>query len=98
MSEQRRWLRLLALAAIVSMGAGPASAQDDGTRPAGVTFLGDTGLWFVPTAEVVAGGQVAGSGQVATFNRQQGFTAIQSMAGTIAFGVGDRKSSARSPS
>ena len=90
MSEQRRWLRLVALAAIVSLWAGPASAQGDGTRPAGVTFLGDTGLWFVPTAEVVAGGQVAGSGQMATFNRQQGFTAIQSMAGTISFGVGDR--------
>ena len=89
MPETRHGLRLLALAALVSAAAVPAAAQDD-TRPAGVTFLGDTGLWFVPTAEVVGDGQVAASGHVATINRQQGFTAIQSMAGTLAFGIRDR--------
>ena len=90
MSNKKRRLWLLALAAIVGMWAGPASAQDDDTRPAGVTFLGDTGLWFVPTAEVVPDGRIAASGHLATFNRQQGLTAIQSLAGTFAFGVRDR--------
>ena len=90
MSETRQRLHLVALAAIISMAAGTAAAQDDDTRPAGVTFLGDTGLWLVPTAEVVGDGQVAAGGHLATFNRQQGFTAIQSMTGTFALGVGDR--------
>ena len=90
MSDNRRRLRLLALAAIVGIWAGPAAAQDDDTRPAGVTLLGDTGLWFVPTAEVVRDGGVAASGHLSTFNRQQGLTAIQSMTGTFAFGVRDR--------
>ena len=89
-SLTNRRLRLLALAAIMSISAGQALAQEDDTRPAGVTFLGDTGLWFVPTAEVVPDGRIAASGHLATFNRQQGLTAIQSMAGTFAFGVGDR--------
>ena len=83
-------LGVLVLAAVILSWAGPAIAQEGDTRPAGVTFLGDTGLWFVPTAEVVGPGQVAGSGHLSTFNRQQGFTAIQSLAGTFAFGVRDR--------
>ncbi|MCE2539495.1 MAG: OmpA family protein [Acidobacteria bacterium] len=90
MSDKKRRLRLLALAAIVGIWAGTASAQDDDARPAGVTLLGDTGLWFVPTAEVVRDGGVAASGHLSTFNRQQGLTAIQSIAGTFAFGVRDR--------
>ena len=81
---------VLVLAAVILSGAGPAIAQEGDTRPAGVTFLGDTGLWFVPTAEVVGPGQVAGSGNLSTLNRQQGFTAIQSLAGTFAFGLRDR--------
>jgi len=32
-------------------GGASSSAQD--TRPATTTFYGDTGLWFVPTAEVL---------------------------------------------
>ena len=89
-AEQKRRLSILALALIVSLWAGTASGQDDDTRPAGVTFLGDTGLWFVPTAEIVGDGQIAASGHLATFNRQQGFTAIQSMAGTFSVGIRDR--------
>ena len=88
--QTRLWLGGAALAAIFCLLAEPAAAQDDATRPAGVTFLGDTGLWSVPTAEVLAGGTVAASGQVTTINRQQGFTAIQSMSGTFALGVQDR--------
>ena len=57
-SLNKRRFRLLALAALMSMFTGPASAQEDDSRPAGVTFLGDTGLWFVPTAEVVPDGGV----------------------------------------
>ena len=28
-------------------------APSDATRPATTTFLGDTGLWYVPTGEVL---------------------------------------------
>ena len=90
MSERKRRLRLPALTAIVSLWAGSAFAQGADTRPAGVTFLGDTGLWFVPTAEVVGDGRVAASGHLANFNREQGLSAIQSMAGTFAVGIRDR--------
>ena len=88
MQEKRERLHLLPLV-LLCLWVAPAAAQDD-TRPAGVTLLGDTGLWFVPTAEVVADGEIAASGHVSTFNRQQGLAAIQSMAGTFALGVRDR--------
>ena len=86
--EKRERLHLLPLV-LLCLWVAPAAAQDD-TRPAGVTMLGDTGLWFVPTAEVVADGEIAASGHLSTFNRQQGLAAIQSLAGTFALGVRDR--------
>lgn len=88
--QTRRWLGGAALAALLCLLAGPAVAQDDDTRPGGVTFLGDTGLWSLPTAEVLAAGTFAASGQLTTFNREQGLTAIQSLSGTVAVGLGDR--------
>ena len=40
----------------------PSTTQssDASTRPATTTFYGDTGLWFVPTAEVLRARQVVG--------------------------------------
>src|SRR2546430_13067222 len=38
------------------------AASDESTRPATTTFFGDTGLWYVPTAEVLAGGKWSVSG------------------------------------
>ena len=55
-----------------------------------MTFFGDTGLWFVPTAEVLADRTFSGSGQRANFDREQGFTDIQHYTGTFAVGLGDR--------
>ena len=90
-SQERFWFRAVATAAVIGLLAGPAAAQDEtNTRPSGVTFLGDTGLWFVPTAEVMASGNVSGSGQHTTFNREAGFSAIQTSGGTFAIGVGGR--------
>ena len=66
-----------------------AVAQEE-TRPSGTTFLGDTGLWFVPTAEVLDNGSVAAAGHISTFNYEQGFTAVQSVAGSFAVGIGER--------
>ncbi len=76
---------------LIALPAAPAAAQgEDATRPGGSTFIGDTGLWFVPTAEILAGGAVAVSGHLANFNREQGFSSIQHVAGTFAAGVGGR--------
>ena len=78
-------------ACLIALLAVPAAAQSgDATRPGGSTFLGDTGLWFVPTAEILASGSVAASGQLVNLNREQGFSAIQHVAGTFAVGVGGR--------
>ena len=35
----------------------PASSTDTASRRATTTFFGDTGIWYVPTGEVLAGGQ-----------------------------------------
>ncbi len=78
-------------ACLIALLAAPAAAQgEDATRPSGSTFLGDTGLWFVPTAEILGSGSASVSGQLANFDREQGFSAIQHVAGTFAVGVGGR--------
>ena len=65
------------------------SASGD-TRPATTTFLGDTGLWFVPTAEVLAHGKWSVSGYRRGTNYVQGFTNVGDFAGTFAVGLGNR--------
>jgi outer membrane protein OmpA-like peptidoglycan-associated protein len=60
------------------------------TRPATTTFLGDTGLWFVPTAEVLPKGKWSASGYRRGTNYIQGYTNVADFAGTFAFGVKDR--------
>jgi outer membrane protein OmpA-like peptidoglycan-associated protein len=67
-----------------------ASAAASDTRPATTTFDGDTGLWYVPTAEVLANGTWSTSGYRSGMNYEQGFTNISEFAGTFAFGVKDR--------
>ena len=61
-------LRLLGFACLFALTASTASAQtaqqpsspsDNATRPAITTSVGDTGLWYVPTAEVRARGKSA---------------------------------------
>src|SRR5262249_43003306 len=60
------------------------------TRPATTTFYGDTGLWFVPTAEVLAHGKWSVSAYRRGTNYIQGFTNVGDLAGTLAVGIGDR--------
>jgi len=67
----------------------PASSAQPDTRPATTTFLGDTGLWFVPTAEVVPAGKWSVSGYRRGTNFIQGYTNVADFAGTFAFGVKD---------
>ncbi len=67
-----------------------ASTSNDPSRPATTTFLGDTGLWFVPTADVLAHGSWSASGYRRGTNYVQGFSNVGDFAGTVAFGVADR--------
>ena len=71
----------------------PAAAQEsesEETRRGNATFLGDTGLWFVPTAEILPHGKVSGSAQRANFDRQEGITDIEHNPATFAVGLADR--------
>ena len=66
------------------------STATSDVRPATTTFFGDTGLWFVPTAEVLAHGKWSASGYRRGTNYIQGLTNIGDFAGTFGVGVGDR--------
>src|SRR6476659_8005927 len=70
--------------------AAPATSPDDTTRPATTTFLGDTGLWYVPTAEVLAHGKWSASGYRRGTNYIQGFSNVGDFAGTFAVGIRNR--------
>jgi outer membrane protein OmpA-like peptidoglycan-associated protein len=67
----------------------PAAGADD-FRPATTTFMGDTGLWFVPTAEVLGRGQWSVTAYRRGTNFIQGYTNVADFAGTFAYGLTDR--------
>jgi len=89
----RRFLAPAALAACISLVASGTTTAQDGdaeTRPASTTWLGDTGLWFVPTGEILPNGKWSVSGYRANFDRTQGLTDISHFIGTFGVGIGDR--------
>ncbi len=71
----------------------PAWAQDSpnaqDVRPAVTSFWGDTGLWFVPTAEVLKGGWAFGAYRT-EMDFKQGSTDASYYPGTFAIGAGSR--------
>jgi len=75
-----------------SQSSQPSSSDtsEAATRPATTTFFGDTGLWFAPTAEVLAGGQWSASGYRRGTNYIQGYTNVADFAGTFAVGIKNR--------
>jgi outer membrane protein OmpA-like peptidoglycan-associated protein len=89
----RRFLGLVTLAACIWLAAGSVVTAQDGdteTRPGSTTWFGDTGLWFVPTGEILPKGKVSISGYRANFDREQGITDISHFVGTVGVGIGDR--------
>ena len=69
----------------------PSSTQSDAsTRPATTTFFGDTGIWYVPTAEIIGNGKWSGTVYRRGTNWIQGYTNVADFAGTFAVGVKDR--------
>jgi outer membrane protein OmpA-like peptidoglycan-associated protein len=68
----------------------PPPPSDDSTRPATTTFFGDTGIWYVPTAEVLPKGKWSASAYRRGTNWIQGYTNVGDFAGTFGVGIGDR--------
>jgi peptidoglycan-associated lipoprotein len=96
----------VALACLIVGGATNAGAQmttpaggdqpgvvmrnGDTVRPATTTFLGDTGLWFVPTGEILPHGRWSVSGYRVNWDREQGFTDVSYFPITFGVGIRDR--------
>src|SRR4051812_27100064 len=60
------------------------------TRPATTTFMGDTGLWYVPTGEVLPRKKWSISAYRVNFDSNQGFTDVSYWPLTFGIGVADR--------
>ena len=67
----------------------PPPTDDSATRPATTTILGDTGLWYVPTGEVLPKGRWSFSAYRTNWDRTEAFTDISNFRGTFAFGASD---------
>jgi outer membrane protein OmpA-like peptidoglycan-associated protein len=82
--------------ALAAFFAFPVSAQtqDPGsngdTRPASTTFLGDTGLWFVPSGEILPAGKISVSAYRTNRDRTESSSDISDFTGTFAVGLADR--------
>src|SRR6186713_389787 len=83
-------LAALALLAGSLAQAQPATstASDSPTRPAFATADGDTGLWYVPTAEVLSRGQWSASLYRVGLNYVPGFSNVADFPATFAAGFG----------
>ena len=85
----------LALAGALFLVTGDARAQgqagmEETVRPATVSVYGDTGLWFVPTGEVLRDRTWSASAYRLNWDVRQGFTDISHFEGTFAYGVKNR--------
>jgi hypothetical protein len=89
--------RSIGFCAALVCGAVPAVAQTTSapppsseTRPATTTAAGDTGLWFVPTGEILPARRWSFSGYRVNFDYEQGFTDVSRFPITFGAGVSDR--------
>ena len=83
---------ILALAGALVLVTGDAWAQapagyEETVRTATTSVYGDTGLWFVPTGEVLRDGTWSASGYRVNWDVRQGFTDISHFEGTFGFGI-----------
>jgi outer membrane protein OmpA-like peptidoglycan-associated protein len=68
----------------------PATQTPSETRPGTTTTAGDTGLWFVPTGEVLPDRKWSFSLYRVNFDYDQGFTDVSDWPITFGFGLRDR--------
>ena len=73
--------------AAASVQAAPPS---DDFRPRLPSYFGDTGLWFVPTADVLSRGGFSTSVFHAKFDSRQGLTGVDEYGVTAAIGLTER--------
>jgi outer membrane protein OmpA-like peptidoglycan-associated protein len=73
-----------------STSQAPPPSGDVQTRPATTTFMGDTGLWYVPTGEVLPQKKWSISAYRVNFDDNQGFTDVSNWPLTFGVGVGGR--------
>jgi len=73
-----------------ALGQTTSQPQTSETRPATTTVSGDTGLWFVPTAEVLPNKKWAVSFYRENADYGQGFTDVSNFPASIAVGIGNR--------
>jgi outer membrane protein OmpA-like peptidoglycan-associated protein len=66
------------------------TASGDDRRPATTTADGDTGLWYVPTAEVLARGKWSASVYRTGFNYAAGFSNVAEFPLTVGVGIAPR--------
>src|SRR5437764_8952128 len=69
---------------------GTTTSGEVQTRPATTTFMGDTGLWYVPTGEVLPRKKWSFSAYRVNFDDNQGFTDVSNWPVTFGVGLGDR--------
>ena len=86
---------ILALVGALFLVTGEAWAQapagmEETVRPATTSVYGDTGLWFVPTGEVLRDGTWSASAYRLNWDVRQGFTDISHFEGTFAYGLKGR--------
>ncbi len=67
-----------------------STASSEDVRPATTTPMGDTGLWFVPTGEVLPAKKWSGSAYRTNFDYQQGFADVSNWPVTFGVGLADR--------
>ena len=91
------YARTLGLALALGGVAAPAFGQSPQqqatateTRPATTTPVGDTGIWFVPTAETVAPHRWSLSAYRVNFDFEQGFTDVSNWPLTFGVGISQR--------
>jgi outer membrane protein OmpA-like peptidoglycan-associated protein len=65
-------------------------AETTETRPATTTTFGDTGLWFVPTGEVLPKGRWSASGYRVNWDRKEAFSDVSNFRVTFGYGATDR--------
>jgi outer membrane protein OmpA-like peptidoglycan-associated protein len=73
--------------AVAAQGTNGSSTE---TRPATTTFLGDTGLWFVPTGETLPAKRFSAAGFFINHDFSESFTDVAEYSGNFGYGVTDR--------
>jgi outer membrane protein OmpA-like peptidoglycan-associated protein len=73
-----------------AQSAGFTGQASDDMRPTTTTFLGDTGIWYVPTAEILSSGTWSVGGDRRGTNYVQGLSNVADFAGTAAVGIANR--------